>query len=291
MGRPSSAGLVHSKNDSATALSWQLPVRPQEGRASLARVHSASVPPVHCAPLSLRETAFPATWPRGFADSSAATAMSAVMRSGGDRPTAMRAHGSMASARRSQPPPVRRRAMPPASLQAGAGPVKSRRAGSGPGVWARGRGPLPGIGRTAAYPQLPHRLQRPAARKAAETRRHRMREAEAEPSVGFRPRAHRGAPSADRPSSPRPPASHAWRPGAPAPGTRAIIFTGIRSSPPAWADSAQLPLPAEKAAALFGNALPVSSPHTRLRAPRGLRSSTFRSGWPESPASALSPIG
>ena len=149
----------------------------------------------------------------------------------------------------------------------------------------------PGIGRTAAYPQLLHRLQRPAARKVAETRRHRVREAEAEPSVGFRPRAHRGAPSADRPSSPRPPASHTWTPGPPASGTRAIIFTGIRPSPPAWADSARLLLPAEKAAALFGNAFPVLSPRTRLRTPRGLRSSTFGSGWPESPASALSPIG
>ena len=50
-----------AKNDSATALSWQLPVRLQERRTSLARAHSASVLLVYCAPLSLWKMAFPAT--------------------------------------------------------------------------------------------------------------------------------------------------------------------------------------------------------------------------------------
>lgn len=40
-----------AKNDSATALSWQLPVRLQERRTSLARAHSAKALLVYWAPL------------------------------------------------------------------------------------------------------------------------------------------------------------------------------------------------------------------------------------------------
>ena len=50
-----------AKNDSATALSWQLPVRLQERRTSLARAHSASRRLVYWAPLSEWNMAFPAT--------------------------------------------------------------------------------------------------------------------------------------------------------------------------------------------------------------------------------------
>ncbi|WP_303866014.1 hypothetical protein [Senegalimassilia anaerobia] len=39
-----------AKNDSATALSRQLPVRLQESRTSLARAHSARSLLVHCEP-------------------------------------------------------------------------------------------------------------------------------------------------------------------------------------------------------------------------------------------------
>ena len=42
-----------AKNDSATALSWQFPVRLQESRTSLALAHSASVLLVYWAPLSV----------------------------------------------------------------------------------------------------------------------------------------------------------------------------------------------------------------------------------------------
>ena len=52
--------------------------------------------------------AFPATQPRDFADSRAATAMSAAIRSESDYPTTMRAHRSMTVARKSHPSPVRR---------------------------------------------------------------------------------------------------------------------------------------------------------------------------------------
>ena len=41
-----------AKNDSATALSWQLPVRLQDRRTSLSRAHSARSLLVYCAPWS-----------------------------------------------------------------------------------------------------------------------------------------------------------------------------------------------------------------------------------------------
>ena len=41
-----------AKNDSATALSWQLPVRLQDRRTSLSRAHSARSLLVYCAPRS-----------------------------------------------------------------------------------------------------------------------------------------------------------------------------------------------------------------------------------------------
>ena len=43
-----------AKNDSATALSWQLPVRLQDRRTSLSRAHSARSLLVYCAPWSER---------------------------------------------------------------------------------------------------------------------------------------------------------------------------------------------------------------------------------------------
>lgn len=97
-----------AKNDSATVLSRQLPVRLQESRTSLARAHSAGSLLACCAPRSVWNMALPATYPRDLADSSAATAMSAVMRPDSDHPTTMRVFRSITVARCSRPSPVRR---------------------------------------------------------------------------------------------------------------------------------------------------------------------------------------
>lgn len=75
----------------------------------------------------------------------------------------------------------------------GACEVAAHQVGAGLGLRVRDRGPLPGVGRAAAYPRIAHQLQHPVARKVAETRRqHRVHEAEAEPAVGFQPHAHHG---------------------------------------------------------------------------------------------------
>ena len=69
--------------------------------------------------LSLQNMAFPATYLRDFADSSAAIAMSADVGGHAVReqpPTTMRVHRSTTATRKSQPSPVRRYVMSPTSL-------------------------------------------------------------------------------------------------------------------------------------------------------------------------------
>lgn len=85
-----------AKNDSATALSWQLPVRLQERRAWLPLAYSASLRLVYRAPLPAWKIAFSATRPRAFALSSALTTMPAVMRSESDQATTIRVFRSIA---------------------------------------------------------------------------------------------------------------------------------------------------------------------------------------------------
>ena len=53
--------LSVAKKDSATALSWQEPVRPTEGLTPLASAHPAGRRLVYWAPRSLWKIAFPAT--------------------------------------------------------------------------------------------------------------------------------------------------------------------------------------------------------------------------------------
>lgn len=63
----------------------QSPVRLHDRRTSLVRAPTRERPVVYWELLSLQNMAFPATYLRDFADSSAATAMSSVMRSESNR--------------------------------------------------------------------------------------------------------------------------------------------------------------------------------------------------------------
>lgn len=73
----------------------------------------------------------------------------------------------------------------------GAREVAAHQVGAGPGLGIGDRGPFPGVGRAAAYPQLAHQFQDSVARQAGEFRRqHRVHEPEPEAPVGLQPHAH-----------------------------------------------------------------------------------------------------
>ena len=90
---------AQAHNGSAPALPWQLPVRPTESLTSCAAAQAASSALVYWLPRSLRDMAPPATYPREYAISRAATTKPALMLSRMLQPTAMRVHRSMATAR------------------------------------------------------------------------------------------------------------------------------------------------------------------------------------------------
>lgn len=91
--------LSVAKKDSATALSWQEPVRPAERRTPRPSARSAMSLEVYRAPRSEWKIAPPATYPRAHAASSAATASPAVILSDIDQPTTIRVARSMTAAR------------------------------------------------------------------------------------------------------------------------------------------------------------------------------------------------
>ncbi len=122
---------AQAHNDSATALSWQLPVRPTESLTSCAAAHAASSALVYWLPRSLWNMAPPATYPREYAIPGAETTSPALMLSRSLQPTTMRVHRSITTARQLEPPVVLRQAMPATSFAVGTGHEKSRPMRSG----------------------------------------------------------------------------------------------------------------------------------------------------------------
>jgi hypothetical protein len=100
------------KNDSATALPWQLPVRPMESLTPCAAAQAASSALACWLPRPLWNMTPPATYPRGWAIPGSAATRPAPMLSCMLQPTTMRVHRSMATARQMKPPVVLRLVKP-----------------------------------------------------------------------------------------------------------------------------------------------------------------------------------